>query len=117
MTQEKKDIDNHQDPKIYALVVDDNFANRDFFVRLLQQAKLEVRSAGTGQQALEIINELGAKLVLIMLDQRLPDQSGLSVLKTLRQQLPDVKVVMATMYDERSMMQEAFDCGCTGFMG
>ena len=113
---EDEDKDNKQDPKMYALVVDDNFANRDFFVRLLQQAQLEVRGAETGKEALEVINELGDKLVLIMLDHRLPDQSGLSVLKTIRQTLPDVKVMMATMHDERSMMREAFDCGCTGFM-
>jgi DNA-binding response OmpR family regulator len=113
---DEKNIENKKEPKMHALVVDDNFANRDFFVRLLQQANLEVKGAETGKQAIEVVKELGDKLVLIMLDHRLPDQSGLSVLKVIRQELPDVKVMMATMHDERSMMREAFDCGCTGFM-
>ncbi len=117
VTQETKNTtDINTDKKKYALVVDDNFANRDFFVRLLQQAQLDVRSADTGKKAIEIVKELGDDIVLIMLDHRLPDQSGLSVLKTIRQELPEVKIMMATMHDERSMMREAFDCGCTGFM-
>lgn len=104
------------DQKMYALVVDDNFANRDFFMRLLQQAQLEVKGAETGKQAIEIVKELGSQIVLIMLDHRLPDQSGISVLKTVRQDLPDTKIMMATMHDERSMMRDAFEHGCTGFM-
>jgi hypothetical protein len=39
-----------QDDKIYALVVDDERANRDFMMRLLQQTKIEVRGHGVGNK-------------------------------------------------------------------
>lgn len=105
-----------QEQKMYALVVDDEFANRDFMMRLLQQAKLEVRGASTGKKAMEAVEELGSQIVLVMLDHRLPDQSGIDVLKQMREKLPDAKILMATMHDERSMMREAFDLGATGFL-
>ena len=104
------------DGKIYALVIDDEFANRDFMMRLLQQTRIDVRGANSGKQALEAVAELGTSIVLVMLDHRLPDTSGIDLLKEIRPQLPEAKILMATMHDERSMMQEAFAEGCTGFM-
>lgn len=101
---------------VLALVVDDEPANRDFLVRLLQQAKLKVRGAGDGQEALAIAEELGDDLRLIMLDHQLPDKTGAQLLKELRERLPNAKIVMATMYDERSMMRDAFNAGCTAFL-
>jgi DNA-binding NtrC family response regulator len=101
---------------LHALVVDDEFANRDFMVRLLQQTQIKVRGAGTAEQALAIIEELGTQIVLVMLDHQLPDKSGIELLKDIREKLPEAKILMATMHDERSMMREAFALGCTGFM-
>jgi DNA-binding response OmpR family regulator len=102
--------------KLCALVVDDEFANRDFFVRLLQQANLDVYGASSGLKAKKILNEHGSDIVLVMLDQRLPDTSGMELLKEIRGQIPHAKIMMATMHDERSMIREAFREGCNGFM-
>lgn len=101
---------------VYALVVDDEPANRDFLVRLLQQAKLKVEGAGTGADAIEIAKKLGDELGLVMLDRKLPDMTGIEVLKELRPLLPHAKIVMATMFDERSMIREAFELGCDAFL-
>lgn len=108
--------DSTDQPSFSALVIDDEFANRDFFVRLLQQARLTVYGAGTGKQALELIEKYGDEIVLVMLDHRLPDMSGLELLKQIRPQLSKAKILMATMHDERSMVAEAFAEGCNGFM-
>ena len=109
--------DSKAKPKtFYALVVDDEPANRDFLVRLLQQAKMEVEGAGTGHGAIEIAQRLGADLCLIMLDRQLPDASGIEVLPQLREIAPNAKIVMATMYDQRSMIREAFETGCNAFL-
>lgn len=102
--------------KLCALVVDDEFANRDFFVRLLQQAKLDVYGASSGKKAKEILKEHGSDIVLVMLDYKLPDTSGMDLLKEIRDEIPEAKIMMATMHDERSMMREAFSAGCDGFM-
>ncbi|PJF43695.1 MAG: hypothetical protein CUN55_07790 [Phototrophicales bacterium] len=101
---------------IHALVVDDEPANRDFLVRLLQQAKLEVHGAGSGKRALEIMSELGDSIKLVMLDRQLPDGTGIEILESIRQKFPDVVIVMATMHDERAMIREAFEKGCNAFL-
>ncbi len=101
---------------IHALVVDDEPANQDFLVRLLQQAKLEVHGAGSGKRAIEITAELGEDLKLIMLDRQLPDGTGIEILASIRNKSPDAVIVMATMYDERAMIREAFENGCNAFL-
>ncbi|MBI5931739.1 MAG: response regulator [Chloroflexi bacterium] len=99
-----------------ALVIDDELANRDFLMRLLQQAKFEVQGAALGSKALEIVAELGNNIKLIMLDHQLPDQSGAELLVALRPLLPEAKIVMATMHDEPGMMHKAFAAGCNAFL-
>lgn len=101
---------------IYALVVDDEPNNQDFLVRLLQQAKLEVKGASDAKAALAIAEELQDKLKLVMVDYKLPDQSGIELIRALRERLPDAKLVMATMFDDRSKMRDAFAAGCSAFL-
>lgn len=103
-------------PRYCALVIDDELANRDFLMRLLQQAKFEVQGAALGSKALEIVGQLGDNIKLIMLDHQLPDQSGMELLAALRPKLPEARIVMATMHDEPGMMHKAFAGGCNAFL-
>ncbi|MEO8611356.1 MAG: response regulator [Chloroflexota bacterium] len=98
-----------------ALAVDDASANRDFLERLLGGAKFKVLGAGTGAAALQVIEGL-EKLELAVVDWKLPDTTGLDLACTIRQRFPDTYIVIATMYDERSMMEEAFANGCNVFL-
>ena len=102
--------------EIYALVVDDEPANRDFLERLLAQAKLGVQGASEPKAALEIVEDLGDKIKLIMLDRQLPGISGVELLKKIREKLPTTKIVMATMHDDRAIIEEAFAVGCNAFL-
>ncbi len=98
-----------------ALVVDDTPANRDFLERLLTQARFTVRSADCGQAALKSVKE-GEKLTLAVVDMQLPDVNGLQLTVELRERYPDALIVIATMYDERSLMDRAFQKGCNVFL-
>jgi DNA-binding NarL/FixJ family response regulator len=49
-------------------------------------------------------------------DWKLPDTTGLDLACIIRQRFPDTYLVIATMYDERSMMEEAFAKGCNVFL-
>lgn len=100
---------------IEALVIDDEPANRDFLMRLLEQAKLKVRGASTAAEALRIIKEF-ENLTIIVIDNKLPDMDGVELLSQLRPQYPDAKLVMATMLDERALMAKAFENGCDVFL-
>lgn len=98
-----------------ALVVDDTPANRDFLERLLTQARFTVRTADSGQAALKAVKE-GEKLALAVVDMQLPDVNGLQLTIELRERFPDTLIVIATMYDERSLMDRAFQKGCNIFL-
>lgn len=98
-----------------ALVVDDEPANLDFLVRLLEQAKLEVHGAKTGAEALKIAEDHEA-MAMVVIDNKLPDTDGVDLLIKMRQRYPKARMVMATMLDERALMTRAFEAGCNVFM-
>jgi DNA-binding response OmpR family regulator len=98
-----------------ALVVDDEPANRDFLVRLLEQANLKVQGAGTGAEALKITEGVEG-MALLVIDHRLPDMSGVELLVKLRERFPQACFIMATMHDERELMTKAFENGCNVFL-
>jgi len=69
------------------LIVDDDPAVRELVVAVLEHAGFETETAETGDQALNAVETRKPKLVL--LDVRLPDMSGYSVCRALREQRPD----------------------------
>ena len=93
-----------------ALVVEDTPANRDFFERLLAQAKYTACGASTGKEALEKASEKD-HLDLAVIDMQLPDMSGLQLTSELRKRFPQCYIVVATMHDERSLMNRVFEKG------
>lgn len=102
-------------PKL-ALVIDDEPANRDFLERLIQQAQYQTRGAATGAEAQTILDSLPGSPCLIIIDSELPDTKGLQLLKKFRQAHPQSKLIMATMLDERTLIDDAFASGCDVFM-
>lgn len=99
----------------YAVVVDDEPANRDFLERLMQMAGFKVSGAGTGKEALNAARAVPV-LALALVDQELPDYTGIDLIKTLRADYPDSLLVMATMHDHRELIDEAFDAGADVFL-
>jgi CheY-like chemotaxis protein len=98
-----------------ALVVDDTPANRDFLERLLMTAKFTVRTADCGQAALKALKD-GEQLALAVVDMQLPDVNGLQLTVELRERYPNAVIVIATMFDDRSLMERAFEKGCNIFL-
>ena len=98
-----------------ALIVEDTVANRDFFERLLTQAGFDVKSASTGKAALEMISALD-NIELAVVDMEMPDCSGLHLITQLHRTFPDTFTIIATMHDERRLMESAFEKGCNLFL-
>lgn len=98
-----------------ALIIDDTDANRIFFERLVAQADFNVLSAGTGEKAMELCRVMPS-LALAIVDMEMPDINGLDLTSKLRQRYPEVCIVVATMHDERSLMESAYARGCDIFL-
>src|SRR3954462_241995 len=99
----------------YAVVIDDEPANRDFLERLLQTAGFKVSGAGNGADGLKACRSV-PQLALAFVDQELPDAKGLEILLQLRKENPDALLVMATMHDDRNLIDEAFASGVDVFL-
>ncbi len=99
----------------YALVVDDTPANRDFLERFLTMAGFGVRSALTGTEALAAFAP-NDDVLLAVVDMELPDMNGLQLTTILRQRYPKVYLVVATMHDERSLIDSVWSRGGNAFL-
>lgn len=98
-----------------ALVVDDTPANRDFLERLLTQAGFVIHGASDGKQALALMDKLD-QIDLAMIDIELPDIPGLQLTYDLRKRHDETYIVVATMHDERSLMESVFSKGGDCFL-
>jgi two-component system, chemotaxis family, chemotaxis protein CheY len=97
------------------LIVDDSFYMRTMLKNMLTDAGYEVvGEAANGQQALEMAT--ATKPDLITLDVILPDNTGLDVLKGIRQEQPDVKVVMCSAVGQEVIVNEALESGATAYI-
>ncbi|MGY5050998.1 response regulator [Streptomyces sp. 900105755] len=100
---------------IRVLVVDDEALIRTGFTHILDTADdIEVVAAVAGGQALHTVRELRPDVVL--LDIRMPDVDGLTILAELRR-MPEAPVVaMLTTFDTDEYVATALRSGAAGFL-
>jgi two-component system, NtrC family, response regulator AtoC len=94
------------------LLVDDEDTIRLFLEKTLREEGYEALTAATGTEALELTRSDLPDLVL--LDLKLPDMSGLDVLKQIKEEVPEVCVIMLTAFGDietavTAMKKGAFD--------
>ena len=91
---------------VHILVVEDEKALADLFTAWLSD-KYTVDTAYTGEEALELLNET---LNVVLLDRRLPDCSGGSVLEEIRERGVDCRVAMVSAVSpEFDVLEMDFD--------
>ena len=98
------------------LVVDDNIDNRVILARLFQRRNFDVVEVDCGTRALELI--AADSFDTILLDIRMPDMSGLDVLRTIRlEHSPDcLPVIMVTGNNQNSDIVEALELGANDYV-
>jgi len=83
--------------------------------RLSAQEDLEVvGEAADGQEALRKAKELRPDLVLM--DISMPNMSGLEAVTLLRKRVPDSKIVILTMHDNREYIARIIRLGARGYL-
>ncbi len=87
------------------LIVDDQPGIRILLEEVFSKEGFETLSAGTGRDALEIFG--ARKPELVLLDMKIPGMDGIEILKRMKQQDAEVKVVMMTAYGELDLIEEA----------
>src|SRR5215475_11365316 len=96
------------------LIVDDELGMRQFLTHLFQREGHLVRVAENGRVALGQIKELAPDLIIS--DIRMPDMGGVDLLRSARELLPDVEVIMMTAFANVDTAREAFLLGAYDFV-
>jgi len=101
-------------PQMKVLVIDDEASIRESVEMFLSEKGLSVHTAGTGAGGVEAW--LKYQPHVIILDIRLPDVSGLDVLKQITGRNSDVKVIMITAFHDMETTIEAMRHGAYDYI-
>jgi two-component system NtrC family response regulator len=96
------------------LVVEDEESQRMLLDGLLRNEGYAVHGAGTGARAMEIFSR--ETIDVVLLDFKLPDNDGLSLLKWFRQTNPEVEVIMITAYGSIENAVGALKIGASEYL-
>jgi CheY-like chemotaxis protein len=108
--------------QIVCLVVDDSAEWRSNLTAHLKGAGAkEVLSAGSGSEALNLLNLLGRPVDLILTDIRMPSGNGLQLLQALRVgniqgMRVNATLVLTTAYPQVGLIQTAGELDANGFI-
>jgi two-component system cell cycle sensor histidine kinase/response regulator CckA len=82
------------------LLVEDEDAVRMGGVRALQSRGYTVHEAASGVEALEVMEELGGEVDIVVSDVVMPEMDGPTLLRELRKTHPDIKFIFVSGYAE-----------------
>lgn len=102
------------DDSAYVLVVDDEGANRYSVSKTLQRVGYVVSEAANGEEALEIMQKQTFDVVLT--DIRMPGLDGVELLRRIKDEAPDVIVILMTAYASLGTAVEALRLGAHDYL-
>lgn len=96
------------------LIVDDEPDVVDSVSELFTLRNYNVVTATSGTKALEIVKKENPNIII--LDIRMPDISGMDVLKEVKKNYPKIRVIMLTGVEDESTKNMAMGLGASGYL-
>lgn len=96
------------------LIVDDEPDVVDSVSELFTLRNYNVITATSGTQALEKVKKESPNIII--LDIRMPDVSGMDVLKEVKKNYPKIRVIMLTGVEDESTRNMAMGLGASGYL-
>lgn len=96
------------------LIIDDEATLRQTLARILQRAGFEATTVASGGEGLDMLND--HPFDLVYLDIRMPDMSGLDVLKIIHAKFPDLPVILFTAQPDLHSAVEALRRGALDYL-
>ncbi len=98
------------------LLVEDEESVRAFSARALRATGYEVFEADGGEEALEVLEDIDFKIDLMISDVVMPEMDGPTLLKHVRREMPDLKVIFVSGYAEESVRRDIEDDQSVDFL-
>jgi len=96
------------------LIVDDETGIVDEIKDFFEEEGFEVHTADSGEDGIEMVQSVQPDLMI--LDMKLPDISGIEVLKVAKEKSPHTKVIVVTGYVDQSLIDKAEELGRDSFL-
>jgi len=100
--------------KANILVIDDEEVVRRSYIRTLASEYCNVEAAWNGKDALKAMEERPFDVVL--LDQRMPEMDGMTVLRRIKEKWPESEVIMITGYPAVESAKQAVALGAYDYL-
>jgi two-component system cell cycle sensor histidine kinase/response regulator CckA len=100
-----KDLTGHE----RILLVEDEDNVRSFSARALRATGYEVFEADSGEEALDVLADIGGQIDLMVSDVVMPEMDGPALLLKVRERLPNLKVIFVSGYAEENVRQDIAD--------
>ncbi|PIQ86081.1 MAG: two-component system response regulator, partial [Candidatus Omnitrophica bacterium CG11_big_fil_rev_8_21_14_0_20_45_26] len=91
------------------LIIDDEAEIVEQVKEFFEEEGFRVFTAESGEEGVRFLGQ--EKPALVILDMKLPDMAGTSVLRAVKQKSPKSKVIVITGYVDQAMMDEAEQIG------
>jgi DNA-binding NtrC family response regulator len=98
---------------LHVLVVDDEPLIRWSIAESLSDLGIDVEQAADAASALRLVTTAALPFHVVVLDLRLPDMHDLSLLATLRQLLPDARLILMTAFGTPDVFTNAVLLGAS----
>ena len=90
---------------------------RQRFRREVRQGLYVLHFAGSGEEALERLDTgIRPELIVILSDINMPGMDGLTLLRAIKEQHPDMPVMMVTAYGDDERRRQASEFGAAEFI-
>jgi len=108
MTQDKQPV--------RIMLVDDHQLVREGFASMLGLVShfKVIGQSSNGRDALEFIRK--HKPDIVLMDIRMPDGSGIEITRKVKEEMPEVDIILLSMYDEEEYVLEGIRAGASGYM-
>lgn len=101
-------------PGLSVALIDDERAVRTTLTRLLRSFGIRAEAFASGAEFVECLHAGSWQVVL--LDTHIPGLTGFEVLKRIRDERPELAVIMITGYEGTEVKRRAFEAGAQGFL-
>lgn len=99
------------------IIITDHYRifKKGLLLALAEKTDIEfIGDAGNGQELLELLQYQQPDVVIT--DLRMPVMDGLDTIKKLKQQYPQIKIMVLTMYDHPKMAYRALQLGANAYL-
>jgi response regulator RpfG family c-di-GMP phosphodiesterase len=113
----KTDLDSINSIKGIVLIIDDEDINHHVIRMILKNAKYDIISTYSGEEALDYLSKHSSEIDFIFLDLMMPNMHGLEVLKKIKfdKSLANIPVIVQSASDNKNDYSKAIEFGAIKF--